>query len=314
MRIQMQANKEKTLKIAFDEFLRLKKVKRVSNETLRYYNECFRYFLEYLEDDVPSVEINQNTILGYLEYLQEKKAGVSDITVNTYLSGIRTILYFCMSQGYTSKFQISLIKAQKPLKETYSDAELEKLLKKPNIKNCSFSEYRNWVIICYLLGTGNRRLTVCNLKISDIDFEMHEVKLQVVKNKKPYKIPISPFLEKTLQEYLTYRKGNPDDYLFCTAYGRQLTPDGLNTCIQKYNISREVTKKGIHLFRHTFAKKWILNKGDPFRLQAILGHGTMDMVKEYVEMFGKDLQKDFEIFNPLDNMECVKKSNGHIKI
>jgi len=68
------------------------------------------------------------------------------------------------------------------------------------------------------------------------------------------------------------------------------------------------------LFRHTFAKKWILNKGDPFRLKTILGHSTMDMVNEYVAIFGKDLQRDFDIFNPLDNMECIKRSNGHIKI
>jgi integrase/recombinase XerD len=140
-----------------------------------------------------------------------------------------------MEQEYIRRFKISLISAQKPLKETYTNAELEKLLKKPNIKKCSFSEYRNWVLICYFLGTGNRRRTVCNLKISDLDFETHEIKLQAVKNKRPYTIPLSVFLEKALREYLTYRKGNPEDYLFCTAYGQQFTLDGLNTCIEKHD-------------------------------------------------------------------------------
>ena len=33
----------------------------------------------------------------------------------------------------------------------------------------------------------------------------------------------------------------------------------------------------------------------------------MDMVKNYVEMFNDDLKKDFEEFNPLDNILRDKK-------
>ena len=63
------------------------------------------------------------------------------------------------------------------------------------------------------------------------------------------------------------------------------------------------------MYRHTFAKNWILNGGDIFRLQKILGHSTMDMVKNYVEMFDDDLKRDFETFNPLDNMLKDKKGD-----
>lgn len=147
-----------------------------------------------------------------------------------------------------------------------------------------------------------------------MDFESHEVKLQVVKNKKQYIIPLSQTLEQTLQEYLTFRGGTPDDYLFCNIYGEQLTTDALKNCIYKYNTKRGVSKTSTHLFRHTFAKKWILNGGDIFRLQKILGHSSIDIVKEYVNMFGVDLQKNYAEFNPLDNMECMKKNNSRIKM
>ena len=46
--------------------------------------------------------------------------------------------------------------------------------------------------------------------------------------------------------------------------------------------------------------KWILNGGDIFRLQKILGHSDLSVVKEYVQMFGNDLSVDFDKFNPLD--------------
>ncbi|MCR3761907.1 site-specific integrase, partial [Clostridium felsineum] len=54
---------------------------------------------------------------------------------------------------------------------------------------------------------------------------------------------------------------------------------------------------------HTFAKKWILSGGDIFRLQKILSHSTLDMVRVYVDMFTSDLQKDFSTFNPLDQLK-----------
>ena len=87
---------------------------------------------------------------------------------------------------------------------------------------------------------------------------------------------------------------------FCSAFGEQLTKDGLRTTIKVYNHRRGVLKTSIHLFRHTFAKNWILNGGDILRLQKLLGHSSLDMVKEYVSIFGVDLKENFDNFNALD--------------
>ena len=89
--------------------------------------------------------------------------------------------------------------------------------------------------------------------------------------------------------------------------------DSITTMLYRYNHARGVRKTSIHLFRHTFAKNWILNKGDPFRLKAILGHSTMAMVNVYVSMFGRDLHKDFDEFNPLEQSERVYWGAGSDK-
>jgi len=132
-----------------------------------------------------------------------------------------------------------------------------------------------------------------------------------VKNRKQQIIPLSKSLTEVLSEYLNYRKGDEDDYLFCSIYGNKFTGSSLNGAIRTYNINRGVTKTSVHLFRHTFAKKWILNGGDSFRLQKILGHSTMRMVREYVNMFSNDLKKDFNDYNPLEQFKVNKK---HIKM
>lgn len=215
--------------------------------------------------------------------------------------------YYFMKLGYTEPFQITMVKTHKQIKETYTDYELEILLRKPKINKTTFAEYRNWVIINYLLATGNRVATVCDLKIKDIDFGTGTIRLCRTKNRREQIIPISTTLKNILKEYLKYRKGELEDYLFCNVNGIRLSENGLKLAIFKYNKKRGVSKTSIHLFRHTFAKKWILNGGDVFRLQKILGHSSMDMVKEYVNMFNDDLKRDFDTFNPLEEF-CNKKT------
>lgn len=51
--------------------------------------------------------------------------------------------------------------------------------------------------------------------------------------------------------------------------------------------------------------------GDIFRLQKILGHSSLDIVKNYVNIYGTDLQIDFNRYNPLEQM---KDNRGYIKL
>ena len=47
------------------------------------------------------------------------------------------------------EIDIQLIKEDVTPKYGYTDFEMKLLLKKPDIKTCDFSEYRNWVITNY---------------------------------------------------------------------------------------------------------------------------------------------------------------------
>lgn len=207
-----------------------------------------------------------------------------------------------MDNQYLPAFKVTIPKVDKTIKETYTDEELEKLLKKPNLKQCSFTEYKIWVYINYLLATGNRLSSALGLKIGDLDFKNQLIHVRKVKNRKEQIIPMSDTLCKVLREYLRYRKGTDDDYVFCNTRGGKGDNRTYEDMLANYNRKRGVEKTSAHLYRHTFAKRWILNGGDIFRLQKILGHSDLAVVKEYVEMFGNDLSRDFEKFNPLDTL------------
>ena len=307
-------NEELTLRQAFDKFICEKKALQVAPDTIRSYTRVFKSFTDFSPDNSLCSEISSATIFQFVEFVQARNPHIKTVTINMYLRHMRGFFYHCMNAGYVKRFDIKMLRYEKEIKETYSAFELEQLLKKPNVKKCSFAQYRNWVLVCYLLGTGNRLGTVCNLQIKDIDFANHEIVLRKVKNKKQYIIPLAPTLEKTLAEYLQYRKGDGDDYLFCTPHGEKMKKDTLTSAISRYNLSHGVTKTSIHLFRHTFAKNWILNGGDIFRLKSILGHSSLEIVKEYVNMFGGDLQKDFDKFNPLEQMKATVAGREGIKM
>jgi len=82
----------------------------------------------------------------------------------------------------------------------------------------------------------------------------------------------------------------------------------LQSSIQRYNNSRGVKKTSAHLFRHYFAKNWILQKGDHLKLQKLMGWKTINMVNTYVNLYDPDLKEDLDIYNPLEKFSNKNKS------
>ena len=315
-KITIKTYQDKTIKEAFDDFITIKKALNKSEHTIKDYENSYKFFVEFFGEDRLCNEIHDKTVFDYLIYMKKNKPHLKEQSVLTYIRQLRTLLKFFMENGYTEYFKISLPSAEEPIKGSYTDEEVKRLVEKPKISaKCSFSNVRDWALACYLLGTGNRLSTVSNVKIKDIDFNDREIIIRKAKNRKQQSIPLSNELRLILLEYLQYRKGEPDDFLFCNVYGNQLVPESIKTCIAKYNNSRGVARTSVHLYRHTFAKNWILNGGDSFRLKTILGHSTLDMVNKYVAIYGNDLKRDYESFSVLDqSRKGMNEQQNRIKV
>ena len=302
-------SKKSTLTIseAFEMFIRKCKIKNLTDLSISSYEKKMVHFYEFIDKNEPITTVTSDTVDDYILWLRENTEA-NDITINSYLRSVRAFLYYCMECNYIPSFKIKLIKAEKKIKETYTDDELMRLLQKPDVNNCSFSCYKTWVFENYLLATGNRISTALDVRICDLNFEDGTITLCKTKNRKQQIIPLSNTLADILQEYLLIRGGEGEDYLFCNEYGQKAIERTYQQLVRRYNIKRNVNKTSCHLFRHTFAKNWILSGGDQYRLMKILGHSDLTVTKEYVNMFGQDLQMDFEKFNPLDNLSTNKKT------
>ena len=120
---------ELTLIKAFEAFIRRCKVKNLSEESISSYRYKIKPFIVFYGEESPINKINKNIVDDYLLYL-ESETKANDITINSYIRSLKAFLYYCMEEQGLNSFKIHLIKTEKKLKETYSDEELKKLLKK----------------------------------------------------------------------------------------------------------------------------------------------------------------------------------------
>lgn len=316
-KISMNNNNSNNSKInldeGYDQFIKYCKVRNLRIATLKHYDNTMLSVYKFIQPKTPINSITSDTVDEFILYCRNQLT-IKDVTINTYVRTLRTILYYFMRLGYMKEFKIPNVKFDRHIIETYSDEELKLLLKKPNLKTCPFTQYRSWTIVNFLIGTGVRVNSLVNIRNKDIDFENEVVLLDVTKNRQSAIIPLSTTLVSVLKEYMTIRGGELEDYLFCTEFGKQADRQTINTTINKYNKKCGVMKTGLHRFRHTFAKKWILNNGDIFKLQKILCHSDMRVVRNYVEMFTSDIQKDFNNYNPLESLQEISNYNSKIKI
>ena len=278
-------------------FLKHCTLRNLRPPTLRYYTEDLTYF----HAKAPVKYADQITQELFDDFIyHELQEGKKTTSLNTRIRGLRVFFKFCAERDYMEPIEAKLMKEDAEIKEPYTEAELRRLLKKP--KSNRWTEWRSWAAVNYLIATGNRASTIVNLKIADLDFDEMTIHLRQVKNRKQQLIPLSSALKDILSQYLKTWEWTSDDYLFPACTGGQLNLRAFQGSIARYNISRGVSKTSIHLFRHTFAKSFILAGGGMVQLQALLGHSTMEMTRHYVNIYGLDLKRDYERLNPLDNL------------
>lgn len=216
------------------------------------------------------------------------------------------MINYWVEKEYLKPIKFTMLKVNETIKDTYTDTEISKLLRRPDLKKSSFCELRTWAIINFFIGTGCRISSLINVKIEDIDWHNGLIAYTHTKNKKPQYVPLSKQLGQILTDYLKHRGGEEGDYLFPSENNTKLVGTSVAHDLARYNRKRGVDKTSAHLFRHTFAKNWILEGGDPLRLQKVLGHSTLAMTQHYTNLYKHDLQRGFEDFNLLSRMKTEK--------
>lgn len=296
---------------AFADFVEAKEAQNLATATLHNYQQSNQFFFSWLEadSDTDANSIEEKTIYAWINHM--RKEDLSAAAINHYIRDVRAFLYWCMDREYMKTFKIKCIEQQEEPPKFFTDDELELLLEKPR-RSDTYAEWRTYTIICFILATGARPQTVCDLKVNDIDFSRKEITYHHVKTKKAMIVPLSSGLETTLREFIRmWRVGG--NWLFANVGDEKLTVNALRLSFQRYTKSRGVEKSNIYGLRHTFARGWCKNNGSVFALQKMLGHEDIAMTKRYVKLYAADIKEDLEDFTVLDNMKKAKSRKQRVE-
>ena len=315
---------EYTIDYAWSRFMVIQINRGNSKATLDYYRRFYVKFQAYLNAlDKNGIDADKNTPIDLIVNPLCQAAFITSLgdvniqTKNSYLRAYRAFGNFCEEEGFIEGFKCSIKEVDPEAKKVYTDKELKRLLKKPDINH--FEEYRNYVIIMLILSTGARSNTIINIQIKDVDLEEGYITFNTTKSHKVARIGLERKARRELAEYIsrwrTYRvleygeaEAIPNtDYLFCNTFGEQLSRGGLSKAIASYNKNRDVEKTSIHLLRHTFAKNWITSGGDIISLAKVLTHSELEMVKRYSNLYGEDVKEEIEHHSTLSQ---IKQASG----
>lgn len=162
---------------------------------------------------------------------------------------------------------------------------------------------RNSAMVWTFLDTGLRRSELVNLKLADAHIE--EGYLRVLgKGNKERVVPLGVHCQRMLLRYRDHFRPIPDlaniDHFFLSLDGNSLSKNSVGLIIARLGKRTGVSRLHPHLLRHTFATRYLINGGDVFTLQRILGHTTLAMVNHYVQLASSDVVVQHRRFSPMD--------------
>jgi site-specific recombinase XerD len=142
---------------------------------------------------------------------------------------------------------------------------------------------RDRAILLLLLDCGLRVSEAAGLRLGDL---RPDGTLKVRgKGSKERIVPVGGTARTAIVRYIGQRgAGAPDEALFLGRRG-PLDGRGMQQVMKRLKLRAGITGRcSPHSLRHTFARSYLVNGGDMFSLQRILGHTTLDMVKRYVAL------------------------------
>jgi len=255
-------------------FIAAKRVEGCSEKSLKYYDSTIRQMTNKV--NTPVREIITDDLRVYLADYQ-KERGSSKVTIDNIRRIFSSFFGWLEDEDYILKSpvrRIRKIKADKTIKETFSDEGLE-------ILRDACEEIRDLAMIDLLASTGMRVGELVGLNREDINF--HERECVVFGKGNTERLVYFDARTKIhLRNYLDGRNDdNPALFVSLTLPRDRLLIGGVETRLREIGKWADMQKVHPHKFRRTLATRAI-DKGMPIeQVQRLLGHVKIDTTMSY---------------------------------
>ena len=295
-----------------------------SPHTIRWYMgklSVFQAFLSRQGEVVKMQELDAQAVRAFIVYLQTsvradelnphkpaRSVSLSPYTVQGYVRVLKAFFTWAHREGLVNENPTRLVKvprAPKTIIQTFTKAQVETFV--GAIDRSKPTGFRDFCIVLTLLDTGMRLSELVSLQLDALNLDDGQCRV-IGKGAKERVMPLGASLQKTLWKYVNRYRAEPAfpgiGELFLTRDGRGLSSKTVWQMIRDSGRRAGITgvRCSPHTFRHTFAKNFLLNGGDLFTLQKILGHSSLAVVRMYVNLASDDVQTQHRRYSPVDTM------------
>ncbi len=289
---QKQSKKSnKDLVLQFTNFLKFKK--GLSANTISAYESDITQFLEFTGENI----INNDLIELFITSELNDKSDNSKIrkisSINQYIDWFNLD-----NKEYQIVIEKVSLKKGSYLPETISISDVNRLIDIYDHSN--YMNSRNLTLIDFMYSTACRVSELCDVRVSDLDFEEDFVKL-FGKGSKQRIVPIGSELKINLSKYLKFRDelNTKEPYLFLSKNMNQLDRSAIFRIIKKSaTLSDNALSVHPHTLRHSAATHMLEAGCDLRTLQELLGHTSVSTTKIYTKLTKEFLVEIFKESHP----------------
>ena len=229
--------------------------------------------------------------------LQQVEAGVSSITLNATITGLRFFFEVTLNRP-DALTGMSHVYEPRRLPIILSIEEVTRL-----IEAAGGLKYKAALSIAY--GAGLRASEVVHLKISDIDSQRMVLRVEQGKGKKDRYAMLSPTLLELLRAWYRHARSQrmilPGGWLFPGQ--NPVNPLSTRQLNRAFHITLEAAgidkQVSLHSLRHAFATHLLEQNEDIRVIQVLLGHKKLDTTARYTQVATKILHK---VKGPLESL------------
>lgn len=306
--IQLQkSSQEQSFEVCLHNFIRDCKIRNLSEHTIKYYkNELFKT-LNYLEQNGLTTNPSEMTS-GFIQehvILRMMDENRKETTINATLRALRSFFNYLEKEAFVVEnpmTNVKLVRQKRTVIQTFNREQIHAILRQPD--RSTFTGLRDYTIMMFLLETGVRVKELCGIKLNDVNWNDGVVAIREVKGLKERTVPIQAKMKHQLSQYVQIRGNVDNEFLFVNIDDEPLQIRAVQSAIAKYGRKAgiENVRCSPHTFRHTFAKLSVQNGADVFSLQSVLGHSSMEMVRNYVNLFSNDVANNHRRFSPIERL------------
>lgn len=249
--------------------------------TIETYLAALDLFTSYRGPETDATAVRRSEIEGWLIGLRED--GNSHSTVSIRYRALRAYFNWLVGEGEMAANPcdgLRLGKAPEQPPRVLSEPEIVALL--DTASGRGFEDRRDSAILRLLLDTGMRRGELVGLRVKDVDLADNLVTV----TGKGGRVRVSPFGPRTalaIDRYLRDRRRHPHAGAEAMWVGKRgpLQSNAVLQMIRKRARAAGIGRVYTHMFRHTYAHRWLAAGGSEGNLMRIAGWRSREMLSRY---------------------------------